>query len=135
MTFRQNALLITEYRIMLCVLILSSLMLIPAATTYAIMLVLLFTVLLLLTPQLCGVFITMNEEGITAYRGKKQLWVYNWEQIKALKKSNRYLLPSVEIIATEYAQRQNLYCGNYYFQLGKIAKEALQKYCQLEITK
>ena len=77
-------------------------------------------------------YITVNEVGITCSKAGKQMWAYEWNTIAKLQRSSRYLLPSMEIfISSSEGEKGQSICTGNYFQLGRTAKKALDKYYKL----
>lgn len=88
-----------------------------------------FIVLILVNPKLHNEFIIINEIGISCQKSGKQLWVYEWESIAELKKSSRFLMPSMQVIAyNKGGEPERFALPNHYFQLGRTAMEAIKRY-------
>lgn len=80
-------------------------------------------------PAMYREMITISEAGITCQKYGKQLWSYGWEQIAELRKTNRFNMPSVEIILFDQSENPEPYgAADRYFQLGKEAKTAVRQY-------
>ena len=129
MTFRQDAPLIVQYGIFYGMMVPVDLALVCLVPEYARIFLLfaaIFFVFLLLNKKMHPNAVTVDADSISCYRGEQLVWAFQRTQIVELKKSNRYLT-SAEIVATESAQKQNGYQGNFYFLLGKEAKQALAK--------
>ena len=74
-------------------------------------------------------FITIDETGISCRRSSNLLWSYQWEEIAQLKKGQRFLHPSVEVIVFDKQGNKEPFAGaDKYFQLSKSAKTAIKKY-------
>lgn len=128
--FRKNALLFYHSEIIYVVMVLLCLTLIPI---YGIVLSLLFAfpfvILILVNPKLHNEFIVIQEKGISCQKAGKQLWEYSWENIAELRKSTRFRMPSLEIIAyNKYGEKEQFALPNHYFQLGKAARCSIKKY-------
>lgn len=88
-----------------------------------------FLVLILVNPHLHNEFIAINETGISCHKSGKQLWAYEWVGIAELKRSSRFLMPSIEVIAyNNYGESERVALPNQYFQLGSTAREAIKRY-------
>ena len=88
-----------------------------------------FPVLIFVNPKLYNEFITINETGISCQKSGKELWAYTWDRVAELKRSSRFLMPSMEVIAyNKYGESEHYAQANHYFQLGKTAREAVRRY-------
>lgn len=88
-----------------------------------------FIVLIFVNPKLHNELIIINETGISCQKSGKQFWVYGWDSIAELKRSSRFLMPSIEVIAyNKYGESERFALPNQYFQLGRTAREALKRY-------
>lgn len=96
---------------------------------------LLFGVLAMISSKQHNEFVTVNESGISCHKAGKLLWQYEWNEILALKRSQRYKLPSIEIVVQSPCigldscrEIENARCSGDYFQLSRAAKEAIERY-------
>lgn len=130
MTFRQDSLNFYQCKIAGVVMLITSLALIPMlGVGYSLLFVILSVIFILLNPKLYKTYITINEIGILCHASGQQLWAYEWDSIAELKRSRRYLLPSIEVITYDKDGKTEPFAGIHkYFQLGKEAKEALRRY-------
>ncbi len=128
MQFRKDRLLMCQHLIGFALLFVVTTIMALLINQYIILLFsFIFLVLLLLTPKQYNQFVTIDKDGIRCSNHKNLLWEYNWNEIVELKTSNRYMLPSIEVIACEAKGKVN--DGNdRYFQLSKAAKRALSIY-------
>lgn len=97
---------------------------------FALLIMFPFIVLIFVNPKLHNEFITINETGILCQKSGKQLWAYEWDRIAELKRSSRFLLPSIEVIAlNKYGiSEHRVLDDSNYFQLGRPAREAIKRY-------
>lgn len=80
-------------------------------------------------PKFYNEFITIDEHGISCQKAGKPLWCYDWSKIVELRKSNRYLTKSIEVIVYDKFGKPEPYAlPDQYFLLGKTAKEAIKRY-------
>lgn len=130
MTFRKNCLLFYEIQITFIILLLLALFLIPAiGLKHTLLIEVFFLLLILLNFKVHNEYITINEIGIVCFRNKKVIWEYKWDSIVELRRSSRYLLPSIEIIISDSTKRINQFESlGYYFELNRKAKKAIKKY-------
>ncbi|MBQ4573049.1 MAG: hypothetical protein IJA80_07210 [Clostridia bacterium] len=130
MTFRKNCLLFYEVQITFIILLLLALFLIPAiGLKYTLLIEVFFLLLILLNFKVHNEYITINETGIVCFRNKKVIWEYKWDSIVELRRSSRYLLPSIEIIISDSTKRINQFESlGYYFELNRKAKKAIKEY-------
>lgn len=130
MTFRRDSLLFYQSEIAYIIMITLSLCLFPILGKELMLFYLLpFIVLLLVNPKLHNEFIIINENGISCRKSGKQLWSYEWESIAELRKSSRFLMPTIEVIAYNKCGKPALFSQpNHYFQLGRTAKKAIMQY-------
>ena len=83
-----------------------------------------------------GEFVTIDEVGIRCTRKGEVQWEYTWDQVIKLKRGNLYNWPSVSIVIDDHANEPTPYdYALHYFQLGRKAREALEKYSPKEISK
>ncbi len=88
-----------------------------------------FIALLLVSSKLYDEFIVINEMGLSCYKSKELLWAYEWQEIAALKRSNRFRLPSVEVIRYDANGKIAPFAmPDEYFQLSSAAKKAIKQY-------
>ena len=130
MKFRQNSLLFYQSEILYTVVTVLCLSFIPM---WGIELSLLFAfplvILMLITPKLHNEFISINEHGISCNKAGVLLWEYDWNQIYTLKKSSRFLMPSIEVVTYSGHRESGQYIAtNHYFQLGRAARKALTQF-------
>lgn len=130
MVFRKESLLFYQSGIFYVVMAMLCLALVPIlGEAMALLCMTPFIVLILVNPKLHNEFITINEIGISCEKSGELFWAYEWDSIVELKRSSRFLMPSIEVIAynkcggTEYFG-----VSNQYFQLGKAAREAIKRY-------
>ena len=130
MIFRKNSLLFYQSELMYIVFLIICFTLIPTLGLYLSLLYAFpFVVLMLVNFKLHNEYIIINEVGISCQKSGKQLWEYEWHNIAELRKSARYLLPSIEIITfNEHGEVERFALPNHYFQLGKAAREAIKRY-------
>jgi len=130
MIFRKDSLLFYQSEIIYIIISVLCLTIIPIlGLGLSLMYMFPFVVLILINPKLYNEYITMNATGISCQKSGKQLWAYEWDSIVELKRSSRYLLPSVEIIVYDKNGKPEQFARtNHYFQLGRTAKEAIKRY-------
>lgn len=130
MTFRKNALLFYQSELMYIVFAILCLTLIPTLGLWLSLLYAFpFIVLMFANFKLHNEYIVINEIGISCKKSGKQLWATEWSRIVELRKSSRYLLPSIEIITYDKHGKVNQFAlTNHYFQLGRAAREAIKRY-------
>jgi len=130
MTFRKDSLLFYEGQIIYAIMSILCLLLPPAlGWSVSLLLLSIFIVLLLISPKLHNQYITIDATGIVCQQSGKQLWVYNWEQVAELRKSSRFQLPSIEIIAyNKVGVPEQFAHPNHYFQLGRTARKAITRH-------
>ena len=134
MTFRKNATNFyqSEFIYIFTVLLSLVLIFIPAFNEIQIIFFVsacLFALLAVINPKLYNEFITIDETGISCRRADKILWSYHWDEIAQLKKGQRFLHPSVEVIVFDKQGNKEPFAGaDKYFQLSKSAKTAIKKY-------
>lgn len=88
-----------------------------------------FVFLITINPKMHSEIIIIDETGILCQKSKNQLWKYEWEDIAELKKTSRYLLPSIEIIAYNKRGKSEQFAKpGHYFQLCKVAKKAIAQF-------
>lgn len=130
MIFRKDSLLFYQCELFCVVLTILCLTLIPIlGLEVSLLFIIPFIVLILVTPKLYNEFIIMDEIGISCHKSGKQLWKYEWNDVAELRSGSRFLLPSIEVII--YSKNKEPECfalPNQYFQLGRIAKDALNRY-------
>ena len=130
MRFRKDSLLFYQSEIFYVVMAILCLTLIPIlGLELSFLYMSLFIVLILVNPKLHNEFITINETSISCQKSGKQLWVYAWDSIAELKRSSRYLMPSIEVIIyNKYGESEHFAYHNQYFQLGRTARDAIKRY-------
>ena len=102
MTFRQDAPLIVQYGIFYGMMVpvdLALVCLVPEYVRIFLLLAAMFFVFLLLNKKMHPNAVTVDTDSISCYRGEQLVWAFQRTQIVELKKSNRYYLPSAEIVA------------------------------------
>jgi hypothetical protein len=126
MTFRKNRLLLIQYEIACsaAAAVCTALIFIDqlGVMPYGVLCFACFTVI---GPLLYNELITIDDVGITCCKKGKCLWSHSWESIVELKKSSRYLLPSVEIVSNDLGMYEN---SGHYFQLSRPARRALERF-------
>lgn len=134
MTFRKNTTNFyqSEFIYIFTVLLSLVLIFIPAFNEIQIIFIVsacLFALLAVINPKLNNEFITIDETGISCCRADKILWSYQWDEIAQLKKGQRFLHPSVEVIVFDKQGNKESFAGaDKYFQLSKSAKTTIKKY-------
>lgn len=130
MVFRENSLLFYQSELLFIVLAILSFSLISTLGLYMSLLYASpFVVLILVNFKLHNEYIVVNENGISCQKSGRQLWAYEWHDIAELRKSSRYLLPSIDIITFNKSGEVAQFAPpNHYFQLGKAAREAIKRY-------
>lgn len=130
MIFRKDSLLFYESEIFYVAMAILCLIFIPIlGLGLSLIFMFPFIVLILVNPKLHNEFIAINEAGILCQKSGKQLWAYEWDSIAELKRSSRYLMPSIEVIPfNKYREAEQFAEPNHYFQLGKAAREAIKQY-------
>ena len=134
MTFRKNTTNFyqSEFIYIFTVLLSLVLIFIPAFNEIQIIFIVsacLFALLAVINPKLHNEFITIDETGISCRRSSNLLWSYQWDEIAQLKKGQRFLHPSVEVIVFDKQGNKEPFAGaDKYFQLSKSAKTAIKKY-------
>ena len=134
MRFRKDLLLYYQYKIAFGFTILLCFILTPVIGITMLFCAIPFVILLLI-PGLYNEYITIDANGISCAQSGKEIWSYDWNSIAMLKKSNRYHLPSVEILLYDKEGQIEPYgATERYFQLSKQAKKALEQH-QILITR
>lgn len=130
MMFRKDSLLFYQSEIFYIVMAILCLTIVPMLVGNIFLLYMFpFLVLVLVNPQLHNEFILINETGISCQKSGKQLWAYEWSSIAVLKRSSRFLMPSIEVIAyNKFGESERNALPNQYFQLGRTAREAIKRY-------
>lgn len=130
MMFRKNTLLFYQSEIFYFVMAILCLALFPMlGLGLSLLYVFPFAVLMLVNPKLHNEFITINEIGISCQRSGIQLWAYEWDTIAGLKRSSRFLMPSIEVIPyNKCGEPEQFAMSNHYFQLGRAARKAVKRY-------
>lgn len=133
MTFRKNSLLLYQRTVFYVIFVLLSLVLIPfSGLGLSLLCAFPFVVLVLVTPLLDKEFITINEDGIVCQKSGTLLWTFKWNEIAELRKSSRFLLPSIEVIPySKSGEPEPFGTYDHYFQLGKDARKALNQYYRI----
>ena len=88
--------------------------------------VVMFIVAVIADPIQNNELITIDENGISCEKSGKQIWMYKWDEIAKLERSNRFQRPSVEIVTWDDPYQPAR--SDHYFELCKPAKEALKQY-------
>lgn len=129
MTFRKNSLIFYESQI---VYIVFAILCLTMISMYGFVISLLFSglflILIFANPRLYNEFVTINEIGVSCCKAGKIIWQYEWDDIAKLQKSSRYLMPSLEIVIYDAEKTDSKVLTGHYFQLGKTAKQAVDKY-------
>ena len=129
MTFRKNSLIFYESQI---VYIIFAILCLTMISIYGFVISLLFSglflILIFANPRLYNEFVTINEIGVSCCKAGKIIWQYEWDDIAKLQKSSRYLMPSLEIVIYDAEKTDSKVLTGHYFQLGKTAKQAIDKY-------
>lgn len=129
MTFRKNSLMFYESQI---VYIVFAILCLTMISVYGFVISFLFSglflILIFANPRLHNEFVTINETGISCCKERKIIWQYEWDDIAKLQKSSRYLMPSLEIVICDAENTDSKVLTGHYFQLGKTAKQAINKY-------
>lgn len=130
MTFRKNSLLFYQRTVFFVIFILLFLAMIPfSGLGLSLLCAFPFVVLVLVNPLFEKEYITINEDGIKCQEAGKQLWAFRWNEIAELRKSSRFLLPSMEVIPySKSGEPEPFGTYDHYFQLGKEAKKAVNQY-------
>lgn len=130
MTFRKDGLLFIEQLITYCLMIVGCIALIPIDQLgFVPYLLLMFIIMIGLTPSIHNEFITINDNGIACRKKRKLIWEYRWENIINLKRSSRYRIPSIEIVTEVISSEITPYeYSQHYFQLGRKARKAIKMY-------
>lgn len=88
--------------------------------------VVMFIVAVIADPIQNNELITIDENGISCEKSGKQIWMYKWDEIAKLERSDRFQRPSVEIVTWDDLYQPAR--SDHYFELCKPAKEALKQY-------
>lgn len=130
MTFRKNSLLFYESQTVYVIFAILCLTMIPMfGFELSFLFSTLFLILVFINPRLYNEFVTINETGITCYKAGKRIWKYEWNSIAELQKSSRFRMPSLEIVIyDDFRDENSRVQTGHYFQLGKVAKNAINKY-------
>ena len=130
MTFRKNSFLFYESEISYIAIIIVCVVLIELlGVVWYLLGILPLVVLILVNPIMHNEFITINENGISCWKSGKNMWKYEWNSISQLKRSSRFRMPSIEIIGyNKYGEAEQYAIDGHYFQFGKTAKKAIEKY-------
>lgn len=129
MRFRKDSLLLAECEIYTILLIVLCVTLIQTAKLCYLLIAPLF-ILLAIYPILFNEFILITESGICCTKQEYNLWTFSWNEIAELRESRRFRQNSIEIILPNEIQ-DNSTRQEYYFQMSRTAKTALQKYSPL----
>ena len=130
MVFRKNSLLFYQSQIFYIIMVILCL---ACGIFSGIWLSLLFAVpfvlLIIVNPKMHSEFIIIDKDGISCQKSEKLLWKYEWDDIAELKKSSRYLLPSIEIIAYNKCGKSEQFAKTgHCFQLCKASKKAVERF-------
>ena len=130
MTFRKNSLLFVEGQILYTLMVVSCLATIPVlGFWFSLILATPFAALVLINPKLQNEFITIDEDGIRCCQGVNTIWSYGWDNIAELRKTSRYLLPSIDVIVFDrFGKPEPFALNGQYFQIGKVARKAIDQY-------
>lgn len=130
MIFRKDSFLFYQGVIMYIVVAILCLALIPVlGLSLSLILIIPFVVLIFANTGLHNEYIVMDEKGISCYKSGKDLWGYRWNSVAELRKSNRFLMPSIEVIVYNKCGAPEPFAHpNEYFQLSRSAKKAIKQY-------
>ncbi len=130
MKFRKNSLLFYQSEFLYIFMAVLCLAVIPIFKSFMFLGgTFLFALLAVINTKLYNEFIVINEIGISCQRSGDQLWSYEWDMVADLKRSTRFLLPSIEVIVYDKSGTPKCFAENdHYFHLGKTAKNAVNKY-------
>lgn len=134
MIFRKDSLLFYQSEIIYIVMATLCFTLIPTlGLGLSLAFAFLFIILIFVNCKLHSEFILIDETGILCQKSGKQLWKYAWEDIAELKKTSRFLMPSIDIIAYNQNRKPEQFAQiNHYFQLNRVAKTAMKHYYKTE---
>lgn len=88
--------------------------------------VVVFIVAVIAEPIQNNELVTIDENGISCEKSGKQIWMYKWDEIAKLERSDRFRRPSMEIVTWDDPYQPAR--SDHYFELCKAAKEALKLY-------
>lgn len=130
MTFRKDSLLFYQDTVIYVIFILSFLAIIPfSGLGLPLLCAFPFVVLLLVNKKTYNEWITINADGIICQESGTQFCAFKWNEIAELRKSSRFLLPSVEVITySKSGEPEPFGTYDHYFQLGKEARKAVAQY-------
>ena len=130
MTFRKNSLLFYESQTVYIIFAILCLTMVPMfGFELSFLFSFLFLILVFINPRLHNEFVTINEIGIICYKAGERIWQYEWNSIAELQKSSRFRMPSLEIVIyDDFGDENSRVQTGHYFQLGKTAKNAINKY-------
>lgn len=130
MTFRKNSLIFYESQTVYIIFAILCLTMVPMFSfELSFLFSFLFLILVFINPRLHNEFVTINEIGIICYKAGERIWQYEWNRIAELQKSSRFRMPSLEIVIyDDFGDENSRVQTGHYFQLGKTAKNAINKY-------
>ena len=130
MTFRKDSLLFYQSEFFYVVMAMLCFLLIPIlGIEISLLYMFPFIILILVNFILQNEFITIDDTGILCQKSGKIIWLYEWDSIAELKRSTRYLMPSIEVIIYDKCGKpEHFSLTNQYFQLGRIAKKAIKQF-------
>ena len=133
MVFRKNALLFYQSEIIYTLMIVVCFALTPIlGLLVSFICALPFVIFALITPKIYNEYITISELGVSCHKSGKILWEYGWDSISDIKKSSRFLLPSMEILTYTNGVPSEFAIHGHYFQLGRTAQKAIERYYKIK---
>ena len=127
MTFKRTALTTCAHEILNIVMAIMSAALFRVSGMWILFwTVVLFVVETLENPIRNNELVTIDESGISCTKSGKQIWMYKWDEIAKLERSNRFRRPSMEIVTRDDPYQPARL--DHYFELCKAAREALRLY-------
>lgn len=130
MTFRKNSLIFYESQTVYIIFAILCLTMVPMfGFELSFLFSFLFLILVFINPRLHNELVTINEIGIICYKAGERIWQYELNSISELQKSSRFRMPSLEIVIyDDFGDENSRVQTGHYFQLGKTAKNAINKY-------
>ena len=99
MTFKRTALTTCAHEILNIVMTIMSAALFRVSGMWIFFcIVVMFVVETLENPIRNNELVTIDESGISCTKSGKQIWMYKWDEIAKLERSNRFRRPSMEIV-------------------------------------
>ena len=132
MEFRKNISMFYQVQTISLILVVLSLFLyILHHTLFTFTLLVLCFLILILHPMINDEYILIDEQSISCYRKKRQMWSFCWSVIESLRYSRRYRHPTIEIVL----KAETVLIGNgkkrssgYFFQVNRKIKQAIISY-------